>query len=651
MSTEFSRGLGTRPIQGAAGRSKSLAAAVASALALLLGVAHAASAPSRQLSQLTLEELADITITSVSRRDERLIDAAASIYVITAGDIRRSGATSLPEALRLAPNLQVARLDAGQYAITARGFNNAIGNKLLVLIDGRTIYAPFFSGVLWDQQDVFLDDVDRIEVISGPGSTLWGTNAVNGVINVVTRSAGETQGTLAVASGGNREAELAVHHGIALGADRNVRIYAKRSQSQNTKKASGTSVADGWDRALAGFRADWSGAGDDFMLQGSAARGKSEDRGVFGAVALTPVETAESNLLAQWSRHRSDGSSLRLQGYYNRSERDDAVLYRPKEEIFDLEFQHGLQFGRHGVMWGAGYRRAHDDIRPGFFFGFVPASRTMHWASLFAQDEVRLGDAVVLTVGTRLEHNGFTGTEVLPSARLAWKPADTQLLWAAASRAVRAPARLDRDIVLPPNPPYIIAGGPDFVSEVANVYELGYRAQPTPDLTFSVTAFHTAWDRLRSGQAPPGAQVQNMIGGNTSGIEGWATWQASRRWRISGGLTTLHKNLRLDPGSADPVGPSNLGNDPSYQWQLRSALSLAERHDLDVSVRRVAALPLPAVPAYTTVDLRYGWRVHDGLELSIAVRDLFDAGHPEFNAAPDRSEIGRSARLQLRWSL
>ena len=306
---------------------------------------------------------------------------------------------------------------------------------------------------------------------------------------------------------------------------------------------------------------------------------------------------------------------------------------------------------RTGCSWGGGYRRAHDDIQPGFFFGFIPASSTLSWTNLFAQDEIKLGEKLNLTLGARLEHNDFTGTEVLPSARLAWKLSNDGLLWAAVSRAVRAPSLLDRDIVLPPNPPFLIAGGPDFVSEVANVYELGYRAQPSRELSFSVTGFYQDWDKLRSGQPPPNAQVQNMLYGSTSGIEAWATWQPARQWRLTGGVTTLHKDLRLRPGSTDPVGASNLGNDPDYQWMLRSAFNLSDRQQFDVMVRRVSALPDPAVPAYTAIDLRYGWHINAQLDMSLVVRNLLDVAHPEFNAAPDRSQIGRSAFVQLEWSL
>jgi len=634
--------------------------AVSGAALLTLGscLAHASMEASRRnLADLSFEELGDIRVTSVSRRSERLSQAAASVFVISSDDIRRSGATSLPEALRLAPNLQVAQVNANQYAITARGFNNAIGNKLLVLIDGRTVYAPFFSGVLWDQQDVMLEDVDRIEVISGPGATLWGTNAVNGVINIVTRSAAKTVGGLASLSGGPREANAAFRYGTALGSTGHARIYAKSSQWQNTRTAAGAQQHDGGQRIQAGFRADWDNEVDAFMLQGNAMQGQTEHRGYFGPFELRPIEVAEHNITGQWTHHHADGANTRVQAYYADSQRDDALLYRPQEGVFDLEAQHGQTSGAHQWVWGGGYRQAKDDLRSGVVFGFVPQRRTLSWTSLFAQDVMALSESVDATLGLRLEHNDYTGMEVLPSTRLAWKLPGDQLLWGAASRAVRAPAGLDRDIRLfpPPQAAYIIAGGPDFRSEVANSYELGWRLQPAQGLNFSISGFYQELDRLHSGQRPPNALVQNMIEGHTSGVEAWGAWQPVRAWRLSLGLTTLSKALRLKPGSPDPEGPRALGNDPDYQWVLRSALNLTETQDIDLSVRHVAALPDPAVPAYTAVDLRYAWRVTTGFEVSVVGRNLFNPTHPEFGPevsplAP-RSEIERSALLQLQWSL
>jgi iron complex outermembrane receptor protein len=339
-----------------------------------------------------------------------------------------------------------------------------------------------------------------------------------------------------------------------------------------------------------------------------------------------------------------------VQAYVDSSTRDDPLLYRPKVEIADLELQHAWGTGAHKIVWGGGYRRAHDHVEPGLFFGFHPDERTLSWANLFLQDSIRLSESIDLTLGAKLEHNDYTGTEKLPTVRLAWKLGNDRLLWAAVSRAVRAPARLDRDISLPPNPPFIIAGGSTFVSEVVDVVEVGWRAQPSSVLTYSVTAFHNNWDRLRSGQLPPDAQVQNMIDGETFGVEAWATWQVTPSWRLTGGTTLLRERLRVQPGSTDPVGPSALGNDPTHQWTLRSAWELTPALEVDVSLRRTAALPDPAVPAYSAVDVRLGWQARSDLSLSLVARNLLDRQHPEFGAAAGRSEIARSLFVQATWA-
>jgi iron complex outermembrane receptor protein len=611
--------------------------------------AWARTAPDSSLADLSLEELANLQITSVSRRAERISDAAASVYVITAEAIRRSGASSLPEALRLAPNLQIAQIDANQYAITARGFNNAIGNKLLVLIDGRTVYTQFYSGVFWDQQDVMLADVDRIEVISGPGATLWGANAVNGVINVITRAARETQGVQAAVEGGSKEAQGSARDGATLGDVGHFRLYAKRLERQHTTTQAGDSADDGWDHAQAGFRADWAVGDDAFTVQGDAYSGKGKETRGSGALTFSPIQVGGSNLLGRWTRELGAGASLSLQAYYDSSRRDDAVLYRPREDVSDIEFQHTFGFADQQLVWGAGYRQARDDLEPGFFFGFLPARQTLNWSNVFAQDSIRFDHALELTLGLKVEHNDYTGTELLPSVHLAWKPDDQQLLWAALSRAVRAPSPLDRDIVLPPQPPYLIAGGPDFESEVAYVAELGWRAQPTTSLSYSATLFQNWWERLRSGQPPPDAQVQNMIDGTTAGFEAWASWQVASNWRLSAGYDLLREHLHVEAGSTDPVGPSALGNDPREQWSLRSSLDVTALQEFELALRHVAALPDPAVPSYTTADLRYAWRLLPSWTAAIVGRNLLRRSHAEFDAAPGRSEISRSLLVQLVW--
>jgi iron complex outermembrane receptor protein len=633
--------------------------------AFLLAPAYAAELQTASLADLSLEQLANIEVTSVSRHAERLSDAPASIYVITNDDIRRAGVRSLAEALRLAPNLQVARNSSSTYAISSRGFNNALGNKLLVLIDGRTVYTPLFSGVFWDQQDVMLEDIERIEVISGPGGTLWGANAVNGVINVITRTARDSQGMLVTAGVGNRDDGAGFRYGGALGEAGHFRVYGKRLDLQNTRNAAGASFPDGWQQGQIGFRADWGQSSRNFTVQGDAYSGKGETRSIFG-----PVEVSGTNLLARWSEKFSSGSDFHLQAYYDKSDREDRSGFQGDVNTYDIEFQHGIPLGAHKVLWGGGYRHARDDVPStlplnpllALVIRFVPPARTLTWQNVFVQDEIRLSEKVALTVGLKLESNDYTGWEKLPSARLAWKPEDNQLVWGAVSRTVRAPARLDRDfnfvavgtfvpVLLPPPNNIFIAGGPYFESEVANVFEIGYRAQPSSVLSYSVTAYRQNYQKLRSGMPAPNAFIENKISGFENGVEAWATWQAARAWRLSGGFSTLRQHLGIDPGSRDPVGPIALGNDPDHQWMLRSSFNLTDRHEFDAMVRRVGSLPVQAglpVQVYTAVDARLGWKATRNTEVSLTLENIFDSEHAEFTTT---NLYGRSAFLKLLWRI
>jgi iron complex outermembrane receptor protein len=594
--------------------------------------------------------LSDIRVLSVSREPEAVGDAPSSIVVVTNEQIRRSGATSLGEALRLAPNLQVARLNSVGYAITARGFANSLANKLLVLIDGRTVYTPLFSGVFWDQQDLVLADVDRIEVVSGPGATLWGANAVNGVINIITRSAADTQGGLVSAGGGNFERHTSVRYGGQLGDSGHYRAYAKLASFDATSRSNGLSALDAWSRQQTGFRADWNGDRDDMTLQADVYDGRSQDRGTISGFAFGRIEVSGANLLGRWTRALSNGSELRLQSYFDHAERDDALFFRPRRDTFDVELQHGVERGAHDLIWGGGYRRSSDDVGTGFITTFIPASRDLEWTNVFLQDRVQLRSNLETTLGLKLEHNDYTGMESLPSVRVAWKPADTRLVWAAASRAVRSPSRIDRDVFFPGAPPFLVIGGPNFRSEVAKVLELGYRAQAGDALSYSVTVFRHDWDKLRSGTALP-VQLENRIEGDVYGVEAWATWRVTGRWELSGGLNTLDKDLVLEPGSGDPAGVSNptLANDADFHWMLRSSVQLPRGLLLDVGVRRVDSLPNPDVPRYTAVDGHLAWFAAEHLGLALSVRNLFDSAHPEFEAAPNRSELPRSVILSVDW--
>ena len=614
---------------------------------LLVASAQAAEVPRPSLADLSLEELGEIQVMSVSRQSESLSDAPASVYVVTNEQIRRSAATTLGEALRLAPNLQVARIDSMQYSISARGFNNAIANKLLVMIDGRTVYTPLFSGVFWDQQDVLLEDVDRIEVISGPGATLWGVNAVNGVINVVTKPASSTGGVYATVGGGNRERRGAARLGMDLGDSGALRVYAKAEQLAATHRTTGMPALDEWERVQAGMRADWQLARDSFTLQADIYEGESQDRGTFAGFDFGAVTIAGANVLGRWSRPLGR-SELEVQAFFDHAERDDSLFFRPKADTFDVEVHHAVAFGAHDVLWGGGYRRSKDEIGTGFTTTFIPPARELEWANLFAQDRITITSSLELTMGLKLERNDYTGTESLPSLRLAWRPNDKQVLWTALSRAVRAPSRFDRDVFFPGSPPFFVVGGPNFVSEVAEVVDLGFRAEPTNTLSYSITGFHHDWDKLRSGSALP-VQLENGIAGDVYGIEAWLTWRVTRAWQLRAGALRLEKDLHLKPGSMDPVGVDNetLANDPDYQVSLRGTADLGRNVELDVRVRRVDDLPNPAVPSYTAVDASLGWRASSALTLRATVTSANDSLHAEYGPSPTRSEQDRGFYLSI----
>jgi iron complex outermembrane recepter protein len=616
----------------------------------LLCVSIAASAQSsqgRDLADLSLEELANLEVTSVSRHAERLADAPASLYVITGEEIRRSGVTSLPEALRLAPNLEVARIDARQYAISARGFNNSVGNKLLVLIDGRTVYTPLFSGVFWDAQDVLLEDIERIEVISGPGATLWGANAVNGVINIITRRAGSTEGTLAEAGAGNRERGVWARHGFSLGDNGAGRVYGKFFERKNSVHATGAGVRDQWNDGQAGFRADWGNLSNGFTLQGDAYRGSIEQMN--GA----DIDTAGGNLLARLTRRLQGANRLQVQAYVDNTERDIPGTFAERLNTIDLDAQHAFQLAsKHFVTWGGGQRRARDNVDNTAALAFIPNSATLKWTNVFVQDEIELRRALHFTLGGKYESNPYTGWEFLPSARLAFKPDQSQLWWTALSRAVRAPSRLDRELFVPGQPPFLLAGGPDFRSEIAKVFELGYRGQPSGRLSYSLTGFYSSYDHLRTVEPGPGGVLVlgNKMEGTVKGIEGWANLQMTDRWRLSAGAVLMNEDLRLKPDSGDTTGVSAAGNDPKTQFNLRSSLDVSGDQQFDVMARHVGDLPNPQVPAYTAVDARYAWRMRRDFEWSVTAQNIFDPGHPEFGAPNTRSEIARGVFLRLKWS-
>jgi iron complex outermembrane receptor protein len=610
-------------------------------------------------ADLSIEELANIDITSVSKRPERLQDAPASVFVITADDIRRAGSRSLPEALRLAPNLQVARTNNTGYYISARGMSgtsNSPANKLLVMIDGRSVYSPLFSGVFWDEPDVMLEDVERIEVISGPGGTLWGVNAVNGVINIITRHSGDTRGDLTMLRGDSDGAQAAFRHG-AGGPDHSWRVYGKVFGLGHGELANGLPIDDAWDQAQVGFRGDWERGDDRFSVNGNAWRGRQgqpapgEIAAPGASVGIDDILTRGANLTGRWERLLANGGSLATQVYYDHRRREVPPTFTDSVHIADIQVQHSLPaLGAHSIVWGGEYRYSWDSVTNSRFVAFLPASDRQAWASLFAQDEITLRDDLRLTAGARYERNPYTGAELLPTLRMSWRVSPAHSLWAGYSRTVRAPSRLDVDAYIPGAPPFLLAGGPRVRSEVARVFEVGYRGQVGQGLSYSVTAFRNLYDHLRTVDATSSGTIEfgNQMEGRAHGIEAWGSYQMSDAWRLSGGVTALHERFTLKPGSSDAGSVATTGADPAYTAQLRSNYAFDSKRELEVALRRVGALGRSAVPGYTALDLRFGWRVAKGMELSVIGTNL-NGGHREYGVEQFASEVPRSVGMKLVW--
>ncbi|HSN17997.1 MAG TPA: TonB-dependent receptor [Gammaproteobacteria bacterium] len=626
---------------------------VAVLAALLVSLAPAAFALDHadSLADLSLQELANLPVTSVSKHAEPLADAAASVYVITSDDIRRSGARTLPEALRLAPNLEVGQATADSWAISARGSNETYSDKLLVLIDGRIVYSPIFSGTFWEVQNVMLEDVDHIEVISGPGGTLWGTNAVNGVINIITKKAADTRGDLASAGGGRRGTDAAVRHGGGSG-DEAYRVYAMYKDTYASDTATGAPQHDGVRLAQAGFRSDWSQA---FTLQGDAYAAR-EDQALPGQGQATGF-----NLLGRWDRQLSGGSDLDVLAYYDHAHRLQPNNYGDTLDITDIELQQTLPaIGKHELTWGASYRYAWDawDNIPGSVITFYPASTRQAWSSLFGQDQIQLAEAWRLIGGARLERGPYTGYEFLPNLRLAWQPAPTLLGWLAASRAVREPARLDTNWYAPAKPPYFLAPTGAFTSETVNVYELGFRSD-WGDWSYSAAVYHNDYMHLRTTTVVSTTPLQVTLGNGMTlrenGFETWVTYKPVEDWRLQLGYSALHQNFALAPNTAPNSIPSE-GEDAPEWWSLRSSYDFADGLELDATVRHSGALPShsdvtpnPYIPAYTTGDLRLGWDWTQRLELSLLAQNLFGPAHTEYNPQGPVTQFGRGLYLKLTW--
>jgi iron complex outermembrane receptor protein len=627
---------------------------LALSLAAAAGHARADAVTSQDLANLSIEELGRIQVTSVSKRTEPLSQAPSAIYVITHDDIARSGATTLPEILRLAPNLQVAQTSGSGYVITARGFNGnpaaqSFSNKLLVLIDGRSVYSPLFSGVYWDMQDVLPQDVERIEVISGPGATLWGANAVNGVINIITRPSDQTQGGLIDLGGGDRQRLFGVRYGGRLNQDVTYRLYARGLQGDDFPTAAGADGHDRWSRVQGGLRLDWTPrAADRITLQADAYGGSHAQAGA------GDEDIAGRNVLARWTHSSTSGSELQVEAYYDFAQRETVGGGELSVDTYDFDIQHHFAVGdRQQIVWGGGLRtsRYRIDGTPTFFF--VPASGNLDLGDAFAQDTIALARTLQLTVGVKIEDDPYVSAEALPNVRLAWSPSRAATLWAAVSKAVRSPTPFDRDVAekLAPTAaaPQLI-GDAEFQHEKLTAYEAGVRLQPSGVASLSISGFYNDYDQLRTIELSAGGRLPllwgNLMRGSTYGVEAWGEYRVSTWWRLSGGVTTLHEDLRFEPGATGILGVGQAGQDPRYQATFKSSMNLARRLTLDADLRWVGALKGAGVPAYVELNSRLGWNLTDRLELSVSGRNLLHERHVEY---PGANAIPRSIIAELQW--
>ena len=604
------------------------------------------------LTQLSLTDLMTIEVTSVSKRAEPVAQAAAAIFVLTGDDIRRSGVRSMAEALRLVPGLHVARtnLAVQQYAISARGFNSGTTDKLEVLLDGRSVYSPLFSGVFWDTLDTYLPDIDRIEVIRGPGAALWGANAVNGVINIITKPAGQTQGTQVTAGGGDNERMFgAARTGSRMGDAGHVRLYAQSLERDDGKRPDGTDSPTLMRLRQAGFRADLHGApASRYTIEGDVYSGSRD--GDFGTLALNG-----SNILGRWTYQLSERSDLSFKSYFDRYHRFIPQVYEEHRDTADLDVQHHLRIGeRQDFLYGLSYRNTRDNTGgPPLVYEFTPAARTLQTYSAFGQDQISLG-AATLTVGSKFEHNDYSGFELQPSVRLGWTPHEQIFTWGAVSRAVRSPNRLDRDIKIFFSGFTFLPGNPNFDSEKLIAYEWGLRWWTEQAFSADLAVYYNDYTQLKSTEAtpPPFGTYDNKLQGVGRGAELNLNWHLRQALDLRTWYAYSSLHLHASPGSTDTGTALAIeGANPRHNGGIDLKWQPAERWTFDATLRHVSALATGKIPGYTDLNLRAAYRVRGNLEFSLAGSNLLHRQHAEFgldNAA--RLEAQRGVFAQIDWT-
>jgi len=673
-----------------------------SALSLLFlnSIAYSDDSIDHYLS-LPFEELLSLEVTSVSKKKQQAKDVAAAVFIITQEDIRRTGVTSIPEALRMAPGIQVSRMDSNKWAITSRGFSSQYANKLLVMIDGRTVYTPSYSGVYWETQDTLIEDIERIEVIRGPGATIWGSNAVNGIINVITKQASDTLGGLVVVGAGNEEkAFSSLRYGTALNKTTDARIYFKYNKRDSSYAVKSYSpnlndAGDDWKSLYAGFRIDsqvskidnWTIQGDIYKVDANQILNITKDPNNPENAFLAPFFLAENdpdkanssgwNILSKWEHKFSEHSGTSLQIYYDHNKRSEAFVNQ-QHDTLDIDFQHQFQMlQNHSVIWGLGYRHIKDDFGNSFTTSLNPNKKSSNLYSGFVQDEIKLSpDTLHLTLGVKIEHNENTDYEVQPSVRLVWFADDRNTFWTALSRAARTPSRMENSgqitVAVVPIPPTFdplvlsLFGNENFKSESLLSYELGYRSQPKENLSFDLALFYNDYDDVQSFElispmSPlPNTYFANNLTAHSYGLELTIDWRLKEWWRLQSNYSFIKVSASLDNNSTEPNKTDTLsnGSSPKHQISLRSMMDLDHQVSLDLWFYHVTELKntslsvVDSVPAYSSFNARIAWQPQKNLELSLVVQNLTDSHHPEFvvESYLTQTEVERSIYAQMRWS-
>jgi len=636
----------------------------------------------RDLTKIPLEDLMNVQVVSVSRKEQKLSQTGAAVFVITQDDIHRSGAANIPDVLRMAPGVNVARVDANAWAISIRGFTSRYSDKLLVLIDGRSVYSASFSGVYWDQVDVPLEDIERIEIIRGPGGTSWGANAVNGVINIITMSSKATQGALLVAQGGSGELPELAQYGGKTGPTATYRAFGRYRNTNSSLNTAGGTAADGWHAYHGGFRFDWEPSErDSVMLEGDlhqAAEGQTVTTVLSDHLPAVPtfndrITVTSGNLQARWN-HKLKTSDFSVGLYYNHDNRLDQGLIE-KSNTFDIDFVHHVAISsRHDLVWGLGYRVTNDSMSSGYSVRWSPPKRTSNLYSEFLQDEITLTKSAHLTIGTKIEHNSYTGFEYEPSAQFVWTPTARQTIWLSAARAIRQPSRQDTDIVY--DAAVISLGGgafgvvtfvgnKDIKAEQLRNYEAGYRTQITRRLSVDIVGFGGSYRHLETSEfpvlsfastpAPPHVVLSSLLAANASartyGGEIFSTWSVTSRWRLSPGYSLIHIALHAPSELGSLNAKLVPGDTPKHQVQFRSTLGLRSNLDWDTSLYFVGKLITTPIPSYTRLDMQLRWRAGEALELAVTGQNLLTPRHAEFGDgfAVAHTQVLRSVLGKITW--